>query len=162
MASGQRVNDRQKRGILPFETLFDSSRYDFRFPRYRRVKKEVIFNRLLSSSSSLIRTSRSHLASLTYLNLQTSDGRDSWKNNSARFQEEMQVSGSRTHSQFLTLNFKPLYLGDHLIYRDETKRGFNVMAFSVIRIDFDDKSVNYFSHFFQQKNPSSIPRNFTI
>ena len=88
MTSSERINDRWKRGTLPFETLFGPSRYDFRLPRYRRAKKEVIFNRLLSPSLSLIRTSRSRLASLTYLNLQTSDGRDSWKNNSARFQEK--------------------------------------------------------------------------
>ena len=88
MTSGERINDRWKRGSLLFKTVFGPSRYDFRLPRYRRVKKEVIFNRLLSPSLSLIRTSRSRLASLTYLNLQTSDGRDSWKNNSARFQEK--------------------------------------------------------------------------
>ena len=32
--------------ILPFKTRFHLSRYDFRFSRYHRVKKRVIFNRL--------------------------------------------------------------------------------------------------------------------
>ena len=88
MTSGERINDRWKRGFLLFKTVFGPSRYDFRFPRYRRVKKRVIFNRLLSPSLSLTRTSRSHLASLTYLNLQTSDAIPG-KNSSTRFQEKM-------------------------------------------------------------------------
>ena len=46
MTSGGWINDRWKRGTLPFETLFDLFRYDFQFPRYRRVKERVIFNRL--------------------------------------------------------------------------------------------------------------------
>ena len=29
---------RKKRETFPFKMLFDLSRYDFRFPRYRRVK----------------------------------------------------------------------------------------------------------------------------
>ena len=77
MTSGQRMSDRWKRGTLPFKTLFHLSRYDFRLPRYRRVKQKVIFNRLLSPSLSLTRTSRSHLRSLTYPKLQTSGRRDS-------------------------------------------------------------------------------------
>ena len=36
--------------------LFHLSRYDFRFPRYLRVKKRIIFNRLLFPSLSHIRT----------------------------------------------------------------------------------------------------------
>ena len=32
-------NDYKKRGILPFKILFYLSRYDFRFPRYHRVKQ---------------------------------------------------------------------------------------------------------------------------
>ena len=74
------MNDRWKRGTFPFKTLFHLSRYHFRFPRYRRAKQRVIFNRSLFLSLSLIRTSRSHLLSLTYLKLQTSDRRDSRKN----------------------------------------------------------------------------------
>ena len=74
------MNDRWKRGTLPFKTLFHLSRYRFRFPRYRRAKQRVIFNRSLFLSLSLIRTSRSRLLSLTYLKLQTSDRRDSRKN----------------------------------------------------------------------------------
>ncbi len=52
MTFGQRVEDRWKRDTFPFKTLFCLSRYDFRFPRYRRVKRKVIFNRLLPLSSS--------------------------------------------------------------------------------------------------------------
>ena len=74
------MNDRWKRGTLPFKTLFHLSRYRFRFPRYHRAKQRVIFNRSLFLSLSLIRTSRSRLLSLTYLKLQTSDRRDSRKN----------------------------------------------------------------------------------
>ena len=46
MTSGQRMSDRWKRRTFPFKTLFHSSRYDFRLPRYRRAKTRVIFNRL--------------------------------------------------------------------------------------------------------------------
>ena len=53
------MRDRWKRGILPFETHFYLSRYAFSFPRYRRVKKSVIFDRLLLPSLSFIRASRS-------------------------------------------------------------------------------------------------------
>ena len=80
MASGRRIDDRQKRGTFPFKTVFRSFRYDFRLPRYRRVKERVIFNHLLSPSLSLTRSSRSHLLSPTYPKFQTSDRRDSWKN----------------------------------------------------------------------------------
>ena len=45
---------------------FHLSRYDFRLPRYRRAKRKVIFDRLLSLSFSLTRISRSRLVSLTY------------------------------------------------------------------------------------------------
>ena len=47
---------------MSFETRFHLSRYNFRLPRYRRVKERVISGRLLSPSLSLTRTSRSHLA----------------------------------------------------------------------------------------------------
>ena len=53
---GEPINDRWKRRILLFKTLFRLSRYDFRLPRYRRVKRMVIFNRLLSPSLSLTRS----------------------------------------------------------------------------------------------------------
>ena len=43
---------RKKRRTFPFKILFVSSRYDFRFLRYRRVKTEVIFGRFLSLSLS--------------------------------------------------------------------------------------------------------------
>lgn len=79
MTSGQRICDHQKRGTFLFKTAFHLSRYDFRLPRYRRVKKKVIFNRLLPPSLSPIRISRSHLLSPTYPKLQTRVRRDSWK-----------------------------------------------------------------------------------
>ena len=44
------TKDCWRRRIFPFKTLFELSRYDFRFPRYPRIKRRVIFNRLLSSS----------------------------------------------------------------------------------------------------------------
>lgn len=47
MISGHRMNDRWKRGILPFKMFFHLSRYDIRFPRYPRVKRKLIFNRFL-------------------------------------------------------------------------------------------------------------------
>ena len=78
MGSGKPARDRWKRRILHFETLSHLYRYDFRFPRYRRLKKTVIFDRLLSPSSSLTRTSRSRLADLS----QTAD---KWQ---TRFLEE--------------------------------------------------------------------------
>lgn len=38
------MDDRWKRGIMLFKTVLDLSQYDFQFPRYRCVKKRVIFN----------------------------------------------------------------------------------------------------------------------
>lgn len=35
--------DHQKHRIFPFKTYFDLSRYDFRFPRYRHIKRRIIF-----------------------------------------------------------------------------------------------------------------------
>ena len=43
MISGQQVNDSWNRETLPFKTLFRLCRYDFRFPRYRRVKEKGNF-----------------------------------------------------------------------------------------------------------------------
>ena len=80
IASDRWMKNHSKRGTFPFTTLFHSFRYDFRLSRYRRAKRRVIFNRLLSPSLLLIRTSRSHFALLTYPKLQTSDKHDSWKN----------------------------------------------------------------------------------
>ena len=74
------MSDHQKHETLPFETFFDSSWYDFWFPRYHRAKERVIFNYLLLLFLSFTRISRSHFVSLTYPKLQTSDRRDSWKN----------------------------------------------------------------------------------
>ena len=39
MTSGQRVSDHWRRGIFPFKLPFHLPRYDFRFPRYRLLKK---------------------------------------------------------------------------------------------------------------------------
>ena len=50
------MNDHRKREALLFEMSFRLSRYDLWLPRYRRLKKRVIFDRLLSPSLSLIRT----------------------------------------------------------------------------------------------------------
>lgn len=58
ITSGQRVNDRWKRGILHFNAVFRLSRYDFRPSRYRRVNKTIILHRLPPPSLSLIRTYR--------------------------------------------------------------------------------------------------------
>ena len=55
MTLDQRAKDHWKRGIFLFKLIFDLSRYDFRFSRYRRVKKRVIFlNHLPSITLSLI------------------------------------------------------------------------------------------------------------
>ena len=73
------MSDHSKRGTFPFKTPFHSSRYDFRLPRYRRAKTRLIFNRLLPPSSLLRRTSRSHLASLTYPKLEASVSRKKYR-----------------------------------------------------------------------------------
>ena len=78
------TGDRWKRGSFPFKTLFELSLYDFRFPRYRRIKRRVIFNRLLSSSSS----SRSEVS--LALPSRTADERQTWflEKRSTRFLEK--------------------------------------------------------------------------
>ena len=139
MTSGQRMKDRQKRGSFPFKTLFRLSRYDFRLPRYRRVKTRVIFNRLISPSSSLTRTSRSRLASLTYPKHQL------------RFLEKKQVSVSRVYLQTSRRlkyyeNFECLYLGNSLRYRDKTKSGLNGMISSTSRARFNGNMTHFFLH----------------
>ena len=73
VTSGERMKDRWNRWTFSFKTLFRLSRYDFRFPRYRRAKKIVIFNRFPSPSLSLTRDI--YLARI-YPKLQTSDRRD--------------------------------------------------------------------------------------
>ena len=75
MTCDQWIEARWKRGSLPFNTLFDSSRYDFRFSRYPRAEKMVIFDPF----TILVIYSDLSLASPTYPKLQTSDRRDSWK-----------------------------------------------------------------------------------
>ena len=133
MTSGQRVNDRQKRGSFLFKMLFHLSRSDFRFSRYRRVKRRVIFDRLPSPSSSLTRTSRSHLVSLTYTKLQTSGRRNSWKSVVRVSRKKMQVRDPFITSALCKRygHFKSLYLSNQLRYRDKSKRKFNGMFFSM-------------------------------
>ena len=89
MTRGQRMNDHQKRGIFTFKTLFDSSRYDFRFPRYRRVKRKIIFNRLLSPSSSDNRISRSRSPDWPIPNSRQSTDAIPRRVRSTHFQEKM-------------------------------------------------------------------------
>ena len=137
MTSGGWINDRWKRGTLSFKTLFDLFRYDFRFPRYRRVKERVIFNRLLSSFLSHTRNSRSHLVSLTYTKFQTSDRRDSRKSRSTQFPGKIyrSLDGATIHN-FCTFEhygyFESLYLGNRLRYREKSKSGFIGMVSSII------------------------------
>ena len=153
------MNDRWKRGTLPFKTLFHLSRYRFRFPRYRRVKQRVIFNRSLFLSLSLIRTSRSRLLSLTYLKLQTSDRRDSRKNVVRASEIYRSIDGATIHI-FCTIvkhhgHFESLYLGNGSRYRDEWKTDFNGKLFSIYRVYFNDKILN-FSPRFLTKSKSFI------
>ena len=124
--------------------LFDLSRYNFRLPRYRRVKTKAIFNRLLSPSFSLTRNFHSHLVSLTYPKLQTSDRRDSWKN--VVFPGK-NVGHEPIHNICVKryVNFKPLYLGNRLRYRDKSKSEFNGMVSSIFRVDFKAKIFNSLS-----------------
>ena len=143
MTFNQRNKDHWKRGTFPFKTLFDLSRYDFRFRRYRRVKKKLIFNYLLFPSLSLTRTSRSHLVSLPYPKLQTSDRRDSWKN--AQYTLPGKNIGHWATIPFII--FEALYLGNRLKYRDKTKRDFNGTVFSTSCINFDDKILHSSSRF---------------
>ena len=133
MTSGQRVNDRQKRGSFLFKMLFHLSRSDFRFSRYRRVKRRVIFNRLISLSLSLTRISRSHFVSLTYTKLQISGRRNSWKDVVRVSRKKMQVRDPFITSALCKCygHFKSLYLGNQLRYRDKSKRDFNGIIFSI-------------------------------
>ena len=134
MISYQWVNDHQKRGIFLFKTPFRLFRYDFRFPRYRRVKERIIFNRLLTLSLSLIRISRSHLVSLTYPKSQTSDRRDSWKNVVRTFKKNRSLDGATIQILYCLKcyeHFTFLYLGNKLRYRDESKRDFNGVIYCI-------------------------------
>ena len=162
MTSDQRVNDCQKRGALLFKTHFDLSRYDFRLPRYHRAKKRVIFNRLLSPSLSLTRTSRSHLASPTYPKLQASDRRDSWKNVVLHFQEK--YLGYQVASPFINFratltaygHFESSYLGNRSRYRDKSKSIFNGTVSSISRLNFHGKIFMLSLKIFKRNIPSSI------
>ena len=71
------MEDRWKRVTFLFETLFCLSRYNFRLPRYRRVKRKVIFNRLLAP---------------IHFNVQTNGRHDSWKTVRTHFQEKIWVT----------------------------------------------------------------------
>ena len=109
------MDHHQKRGTFPFKTLFHSFRYDFRLPRYRRAKTRLIFNRLLPPSSLLRRTSRSHLASLTYPKLEASVSRKKYRS----------VCRGPIHNIRAVLrNFESLYLSNELRYRDKSKSRF--------------------------------------
>ena len=97
--------------------LFGSSRYDFRFRRYHRAKKRVIFNRLTSSSLSDL----SH-SSLTDL-YQTEATSDSWKKTQLK---ERSIPRKNIGQWICDLfkfcgNFECVYLGDRSRYRDESK-----------------------------------------
>ena len=131
---------------MPFKTLFRLSRYDFRLPRYRRVKRRIIFHRLLSPSSSLIRISRSHLVSLTYLKLQTSDRRDSWKNVGC-ISRNVYRSLTAPTLRYVTRygNFECLYLGNGLRYQDGSKSDLIGTISSTFPTGFDHKILNPFS-----------------
>ena len=133
--------------------LFHLSRYDFRLPRYRRVKQRVIFDRLPSPSLSLTRISRSHLASLTYPKVQTSDRRDSWKTHfPGRINRSL--DSATIHSLYPKRYgyFESLYLGNELRYRDNSKSGFNGMLFSISWVGFDNKIFNSLLYTFYKKS----------
>ena len=134
------MKNHQKQGTFPFKTSFHLLRYHFRFPRYRRVKKRVIFDRLPSPSFSFY--SKLSLApSLTDLS-QTADKRQTrfLEKRSTHFQEEIQVIHNRYE------NFELSYLDNRLRYRDKTKRDFNGTVSSIPRVDFNDISI--FPHVF--------------
>ena len=142
------MNHRWKRWTLPFKTFFHSSRYNFRLPRYRRVKKRVIFNRLPSLSLSLTRTSRSHLLSLTYPKFQTSDRRDSWKSTvnvkvSRKNKVHSWISSHRLKREILIL-----YLSNRLRYRDKTKSDFNGMSIPIFWANYNVKFLLFSRVFF--------------
>ena len=94
----QRVSDRQKRGTLLFKTLFDLFRYDFRFPRYRRVKEKGNFFHFIISIL-VVYSDFSFARRLTDLS-QTRDKRKTrfLEERSTHFQEVISVSESRVHS----------------------------------------------------------------
>ena len=109
----------------------------------------------------LTRISRSHLVSLIYPKLQTSDRRNSWKN-VVRISTKKCRSVTRgpIHNFCASFkhhgNFESLYLGNRLRYRDNSKSDFNGTIFSTCRMDFDDKIFTFFSLFFHTKNQSAF------
>ena len=152
MTSGQRVNGRQKRGIFLFKTLFHLSRYHFRFQRYRRVKERIIFNRLPFLSLSLVRISRSHLLSLTYLKLQTNDRRDSQKNVYHAFLGKIyrSIDGATIHNFCTALNTIETSSRDTRMNKKVRTDYFLMTKFFVYSRDFlraNSKAINiYFDH----------------
>ena len=145
MTSGQRMDDHQKRGTFPFKTLSHLSRYDFRFPRYRRAKTKVIFNR--SSISILVAYSDLSLAPrLTDLPQSTNaiPGRTVVSRKKYR---------SRTHSQSILNATKISNPYISATNRDESKSNFNGIVFlSILWLNLDDKIL------FSRKNKSFCSR----
>ena len=139
MTMDRRVNDHQKRRSFPFKMHFRLSANNSRFPRYRRVKESVIFDRFLLSPYSDL--SLALLASLTYSRLQTSDRHNSWKNIILRFLEEY-VFPEKKRCRSLGRGFirsclngmeilQSLYLANRLRYRNKTKSDFNGTVSSI-------------------------------
>ena len=125
MIFNRRIKDRQKHGTLPFETLFHLSRYHFRFPRYHRIKKRIIFNlRPCCLLGSLARTS-----TLTYPKLQTSGRRDSWKKivRISRKNEGRELIHNFT--TVLNGHFESLYLSNQSSYQNKIKTDINCYIF---------------------------------
>ena len=165
------MKDHWKSRTLFFKTLFHLFRYRFQFPRYRRVKERVIFNRLRFSSLSHTRISRSRFIPLTYLKLQTSDSRDSWKNviratpgNSVHISKKRCRSLDRgpIHNPYATLivtgHFESLYLDIQLRYRDKTKTDFNGTVSFISCGWFHDKIFNFYSRFLRESLQNFIRR----
>ena len=141
----RRMNDRWNRGIFPFKTLFDLSRYDFRFPRYRRAKKKVIFNRLPSLRPCRLFGPLARASSL-------------WPNPNSRQATDAipgktweafprKICRSLTRESIHNLctvfkrhgHFESLYLGNRSRYRDEPKSDFDSMLSSIFWVNLMTK-----------------------
>ena len=110
---GERAKDRSKRRIFLFRTHFCLSRYNFRFPRYRRVKRKLIFNRF-------------QIPAKYYKFLEKRTFRKKY-------------SQVRSRHALCLKRYESLYLDNRLRYRNESKRSFGVTILSVSRVDFDGK-----------------------
>ena len=148
MTRCQRMSDHQKRGTFTFKTLFDSSRYDFRFPRYRRAKGKVIFLIVCHPCRSLVAGSRS-------LSLGLSQTPDEWQ--TTRFLEKRSsthfpgiicrpvgrelIHNLRVASNIIIYGFFEPPLAPYIsaIDRDKTKSGSNDTVSSIFpRVGFKD------------------------